>query len=108
METLNRIELRGIVGSVRTQHVSDETITRFSMATIYAYKDKDGCPVIETTWHNVLIWNAPEAQLLAPGSRVYVSGRLRAFRYVTADGLDRVSVEVVAQQLEVVETVGGG
>ena len=35
MEFLNRIELRGFVGNVRKQKVSDRTVVSFSLATDY-------------------------------------------------------------------------
>ena len=57
MEQINKIELRGNVGNVKLQTVGNNENIRFSVATNYAYKDKEGRPVIETTWHNVTAWN---------------------------------------------------
>ena len=56
MEQLNRIELRGNVGNIKLQTVGDKLAARFTVATNYAYKDKDGSAVIETTWHNINAW----------------------------------------------------
>ena len=101
MEQLNRIELIGIVGAVRTHNIADKVITRISVATNYAYKDKDGCYVIETTWHNVT--NFGECVELGKGDSVHIVGRLRQQRYVDANGNDRISYEIVASSVEKIE-----
>ena len=56
MEQLNRIELRGVVGSIRTQTFSDNVMARMTVATNYAYKDREGAAVIDTSWHSVVAW----------------------------------------------------
>ena len=53
MEQINRIELLGVVGSVRQQRINDRKMAKFTMVTNRAYKNKEGEPVIETQWHNV-------------------------------------------------------
>ena len=49
MEQLNRIELRGTVGSVRLQTFSENVMARITVATNYAYKDREGAAVIDTS-----------------------------------------------------------
>ena len=49
LECIYRVELRGIIGTSRVTEVGDRNLINFSLATNYAYKDSDGCPVIETT-----------------------------------------------------------
>ena len=56
MEQLNRIELRGTVGSVRLQTFNGNQMIRFTLATNYAFKDKEGMAVIDTAWHNIVAW----------------------------------------------------
>ena len=46
---INRVELQGIVGTSKVISIGDKKVVRFSLATNYAYKDKEGYPVIETT-----------------------------------------------------------
>ena len=55
LECINRVELRGIVGTSRVTEVGDRNLINFSLATNYAYKDSDGCPVIETTCYQYKI-----------------------------------------------------
>lgn len=97
MEQLNRIELRGTVGSVYVKTFGNEKVTNFSVATNYSYVSKDGTPVIETTWHRVVAWNCPE---IGKGSRVHVLGRLRAVRYAGTNG---TTFEVLAHSVKVIE-----
>ena len=71
MEPLNRIELRGFVGSVYVKDFGNTKATNFSLATNYAYKDKSGGPVIETTWFRIIAWDAPQ---IKKGDTVQVLG----------------------------------
>ncbi len=61
MEQLNKVELRGIVGSVRVQSVADTKVANFSVATNNAFKSQAGAIVIETTWHNVVAWEGRDS-----------------------------------------------
>lgn len=106
MEHLNRIELRGAVGNVRTSIYNDRTMARFSVATNYAYKDGEGNAVIETTWHNVVAFEGREIKNLDSihkGSKVYVSGRLKIQKFTGADGIERTYVDVMAQELQILD-----
>lgn len=100
MEFLNKVELRGIVGRANTMKVGDSTITRFSVATEYGYKDNGGTPVIETQWHNVCAWNAPEVK---KGDAVEVTGRIKVQKYTGADGIDHTVPEIYANTVKVID-----
>ena len=107
MEQLNRIELRGYVGSIQTYPVGEKKMARFTLATSMAYKDKDGAAVIETTWHSVVAFENKSIQDLdkiEKGSKLYVSGRLRNQKYTGNDDTERYSVEVVANRVVLVES----
>jgi single-strand DNA-binding protein len=106
MEQLNRVELRGVVGSVRLQQIGNTKVANFTVATSLAYKDKSGCPIIETCWHNVTAWEGREVQdleLLERGSKVQVIGRIRNQRYTAADGTDHSAVDVLASKLALIQ-----
>ena len=100
MEMLNRIELRGVVGSARTMKVSESEVTRFSVATDYFYKNKEGEAVVETTWHSVMAWDKGLSELKR-GDKVEVVGRIRNTRYTDSEGMERTSTEVVASEVKV-------
>ncbi len=80
MEQLNKIELRGNVGNIRIQTVGDNEVAHFSLATNYAYKGKDGTPVIETT-----------------------CGRIRFQKFNGSDGTEKQYYEVLANRLAIIE-----
>ncbi|MCI7196110.1 MAG: single-stranded DNA-binding protein [Bacteroides sp.] len=104
MEQINKIELRGNVGNVKLQTVGNNENIRFSIATNYAYKDKEGRPVIETTWHNVTAWNGkgmPDFHKIDKGTLVHVMGRLRTQKFEGNDGVEKQIYEVLANRIEI-------
>ena len=106
MEQLNRIELRGTVGFIRQQTFNGRMVVHLSVATNYVYKDRNGEPVIETTWHNVTAWEGKgcaNLDKIEKGCKVGVVGRLRGQRYTDAEGIERYAFEVVAYQLNLIE-----
>ena len=44
MDHINRIELQGRVGTVRTNIIGDNMVANFSLVTEYLYKTRDGEP----------------------------------------------------------------
>ena len=102
MEQLNRIELRGNVGNVRLSNVGESLVARFSLATNFMYKGREGDAVIETTWHNVVAWsgrNMPDFSKIGKGTPLYVCGRMRSSKYTGADGQERTAYEVIANKI---------
>ena len=104
MEFLNKVELLGIVGSSRESKVGDMTLVRFSVATDYAFNDKYGNAVVETTWHMVSafsdkITNGPSVN---KGDKVFVSGRIRNVRYTTPEGVEKSMSEIVADKVQII------
>lgn len=99
MEQLNKVILRGIIGSVRIINVEDRKGARMTVATNLAYRGQDGCCIIETTWHNVKAWEGQgihDLDILCKGDRVEVTGRIKNQRYTTSDGEYRYSTEILA------------
>lgn len=106
MESLNKIEIRGIIGRVNVKDIGDTKVANISVATDYAYKSHDGGVIIETTWHDVVAWEGKEIQnldQLEKGSFVHICGRLRNRKYVAADGSERAVCDIVAGSLDVVK-----
>lgn len=106
MEQLNRVELRGNVGNVRTMVAAGKKMSRFTLATNHAYKDKNGTPVIETTWHTVVVWEGKgvcDLDKLEKGCRAYVCGRIRCQKFVGQDDIERTSYDVLASKLVLIE-----
>lgn len=104
MEQLNRIELRGNVGNVRISTVGSSQVARFSLATNFMYKTKDGEAVVETTWHNIVAWagkGMPDFNRISKGVPLYVCGRLKSSKYTAGDGTERQIYEVIASRLAI-------
>lgn len=99
MEHINRIELQGRVGTIRTNIVGETRVANFSLATDFLYKSKDGSAISETTWHNVVAWSGksmPDLEKISVGTPLHLTGRLRSSKYNAADGTEKQFYEVFA------------
>ena len=106
MEHLNKVELRGVVGTCRIQNVGGEKIANLSVATEQHYQDSEGYYMIEITWHNVRAIECETIQSLdqiTKGSNIYVLGRLLSRRYTDADGKDRTSIDIIAHEVKLLD-----
>lgn len=102
MDHLNRIELRGRVGTIRTNEVNGSRVANFSVVTEYLYKTRDGNAVSETTWFNVTAWHSkdmPDFNGLNKGMPIYVAGRMRTSKYTTAEGIEKQFYEILANKV---------
>ena len=104
-QNINRVEFQGIVGTSKVTSIGDKKAVRFSLATNYTYKDKEGYTVIETTWHACSVWVEREDDLTMyrKGTPLHIEGRIRNIRYTDADGCERTTLEVAASKVERVE-----
>ena len=105
MEHINRIELQGRVGTIRTNIVGGSKVANFSLVTDYLYKGRDGAAISETTWHNIVAWagkDMPDLDSIGRGTPLHVIGRLRTNRYTSADGTEKQFYEVLAYRVKVV------
>ena len=110
MEQLNRIELKGSVGSVRIRQAGERNVASISLVTNFAYKDRDGEPVIESTWHNVCAWEGKGVMKLEEirrGAPLHVIGRVRTHKYTGSDGQEKAVQEVLAYRLQALDTSDG-
>ena len=104
-EYINRVELQGRVGTIRRQIIHSQMICNFSLQIEHLLKDSHGPDVCEVTWLQVCAFESDKVSTLgmSKGSLVHLVGRLRANRYTSADGVDRIFTEVIADSLEVLE-----
>lgn len=111
MNHINKIELQGRVGNVRTSIIGESMAASFSLVTEYLYKTRDGGAANETTWHHVTAWEGkdmPDLSTIMKGSPVHVTGRLRTFRYTTAEGAEKQLYEVVANKIRILSEEEAG
>lgn len=105
MEHINRIELQGHIGTVRTNEYNGSKVANFSIATELMYKSKDGTVINETTWHNVVMWESkdtPRIENITVGLPVNVCGRIRSSRYTNAEGKEKTFYEIMASKVRIV------
>ena len=108
MEYLNRIEVKGVVGSSRTTTLDNIQTVNFSLATEYCYTDKAGMGVVETTWFTVRGFKGEGISQetidnLNRGGNVLVIGRIRQQRYVDGNGSEQVRSEIIAQEIRIIK-----
>lgn len=106
MEQMNRVELRGLVGSTKVQTHSGRRVCRMSVATSRAYKDPMGVAKIDTTWHSVNAWEGrgmPDFDQIVKGSKVEVTGTIRNSKFTTEDGVEHFSSEIQARKIQLLE-----
>lgn len=61
--------------------------------------------VAETTWHRVVAWEGnliKNLDQLQKGCGVHVIGRIRAQKYVAADGTERIAYDIIASNVELI------
>ena len=100
MEFLNKVELKGVVGRVSTTKVADKSITNFSLMTEQVNVNKDGLQATEVAWFYCTTFNEIA---INKGDHAHVLGRLRIRRRTAGDGTERVSCEVVAASITILE-----
>ena len=106
MDHINRIEIQGRVGIVRTNIVNDTMVANFSVATDFLYKGRDGAGVNETTWHNVVAWasrDMPDLRKITKGTPIHVVGRMRSQKSTSSDGVERCFYEIMAQKVQILD-----
>ena len=101
IQSVNRVELLGFVGSCRTTEVGGKTLAHFTVATNHVYTNAEGITVIETTWHQCSAWN--QRITLSKGDKVHLVGRIRNQRYTGTDGQERSLSEIIVSSLEIAE-----
>jgi single-strand DNA-binding protein len=111
---LNKVMLIGRLGAdpeVRFMPTGGSVAT-IRMATSRRWKDKQtGERKEDTEWHRVVFFS-PLAEIvgdyLKKGSQTYVEGRIRTRKWQGQDGQDRYTTEIVADQMQMLDTRSGG
>lgn len=104
MAGVNKVILVGNLGKdPEVRHLDNgRAVANFSLATSETYKNKQGERVINTEWHNVVLWS-PLAEIaekfLKKGGQVYIEGKLTTRSWDDQDGNKRYTTEVVGREL---------
>ena len=104
----NRVSLIGTVGKDVEARQTQQGLwyARINLATSTGgYKKKDGTDVPEVTqWHSVCVWRANAqyaGQYVKKGMRIAVDGMLTYNKYTDKQGVERISAEIIAEDLYV-------
>lgn len=102
--SLNKIMLIGNLGrdsETRMIPNNNTSVTSFTLATTYSYKNKNGDWSDETTWHNIVAFNLSDymKETLKKGKKVYVEGRLVKRDYTDKENIKRYVTEVRAERI---------
>ena len=82
---------------------SGQNVANLSLATTANFKDRNGEQQKRTEWHRVVAFGklADNCQrFLSKGRQVYVEGRLVQRKYTDKNGLERSTVDVIANDME--------
>jgi single-strand DNA-binding protein len=98
---LNKIMLIGNLGKDPELNVTRDgtPYTKFTLAV----SRKTATGEKETEWFNIVTWRQLAEiceRYLHKGSKVYIEGRLTQRKYTDKDGVQRTSVEVIANDME--------
>ncbi len=111
---INKVILIGNLGAdPETRYMpSGGAVTNINLATSDTWKDKQtGEQKERTEWHRVVFFNRLAeiaGEYLRKGSKVYIEGSLRTRKWQGQDGQDRYTTEIVAGEMQMLDSRGGG
>ena len=86
-------------------------IANITLATSESWKDKNtGEQVDKTEWHRVVFFRRLAeivGEYLKKGSKGYIEGKLQTRKWQDKDGNDRYTTEVVANEMQMLDSRGG-
>jgi len=82
-------------------------VCTFGLATNRAWTTENGEKREETEFHRIVAWSKLAelcSQLLAKGRKVYVEGRLQTRSWTAADGAQRITTEIVIDDMIILDS----
>ena len=114
MAGVNKVIIVGNLGNDPEVRYSNNgaAIANISVATSDSWKDKNtGERQERTEWHRIVMFNRLgeiAGEYLKKGSKVYIEGKLQTRKWQDQQGQDRYSTEIVADQMQMLDSRGGG
>jgi single-strand DNA-binding protein len=111
---VNKVILIGNLGAdPETRSMPSGTqVANLRIATTESFKDKQTNEWQERTeWHRVALFGRMAevaGEYLRKGSKVYIEGSLRTRKWQDKEGKDRYSTEVVGNDMQMLDSRGGG
>lgn len=98
------IEIGRLVNGAAISYTPGGTCcARFSIAVNETYKDASGERAENVSFFDVVVWGKPAETLkpyLQKGKLVAIEGRLRQDRWTDKEGRNRTSVNIIAEQVQ--------
>ena len=88
-----------------------QQVANFGVATNRQWKNQAGEAQEQVEFHNIVVWGKLAeicGQYLAKGRRAYFEGRLQTQQWEAQDGSKRSRTEVVADEMILLDSRGGG
>lgn len=91
---------------------SGGAVANIRLATSESWKDKEtGALQEQTEWHRVVFYNRLAeiaGEYLRKGSKVFVEGQIRTRKWQDQGGQDRFTTEIVAREMQMLDSKGAG
>ena len=109
---MNKAIIIGNVGNLPEVKTLEggSTVASFSIATSKSYKNKAGEEIKETEWHNIVAWNQLAEiieRYVQKGSKLMIEGEIKTRTWEDKEGNKRYSTEIVARQMEMLDSLSG-
>jgi len=103
---MNKIMLIGNLGrDPEMSYTPNGTaITKFTLAVNRVTKSPTGERQEETEWFNIVAWQKLAETCnayLRKGSKVFIEGRLTTRKYTDRNGVERLAIDVIANEMEI-------
>ncbi len=112
--SVNKVILIGNLGADPETRFSANgaAITNIRIATTESWNDKQtGQRQDRTEWHRVVFFGKLAEiakEYLRKGSKVFIEGQLRTNKWQAQDGQDRYSTDIIADQMQMLDSRSGG
>lgn len=111
--SVNKVILVGRLGrDPETRYTGGgQAVANFTIATDYAYKDRNGERQKRTEWHRIVAWRKLAEivqQYLKKGSLVYIEGRIETREWQDKEGQKRYTTEIIANEMKMLGGRGDG
>lgn len=87
-------------------------VANVTLATSESWKDKNtGEQLEKTEWHRIVFFcklGEIVGQYCKKGSKIYIAGKLQTRKWQDNNGQDRYTTEIVADQMQMLDSKGGG
>lgn len=100
MDFINKVELKGIVGSVKSFTAGYANHDDFTLVTEEVFTSRDGANIVEVTWHNCRWTRASNEPGVKANDIVHLWGKIYTKAYADKDGNNKVTRIIVVDHLQ--------